>query len=136
MGLTRRLLLGTAGLTAIGAAVYGGSRFACRYVPRHHPGFFALLDAAPDDPAAREIGRLALVGDALPATLAGLEGALSDRPSIRAAMAETCPAARARLVRDQCAMDFAAGRTLRLDGWILSETEAAICAGRVLRDAA
>lgn len=130
--LTRRALLASA---AAGVLAYGGSRLACRYVPRHHPDFFALLDLAPDGDAARELGRLALAQTRVPGSLAWLDAAMRERPLLRAALAESCPTSRARLVQDQCAIDFAQGRTIRLDGWVLSETEAAICAGRVLADA-
>ncbi|MFJ5488677.1 hypothetical protein ACIKTA_14210, partial [Hansschlegelia beijingensis] len=62
---TRRALLGSAGVVALGALAYGGSRVACRYVPRNHPDFFSLLDMVPDEPAVRRLGRSALAAKGL-----------------------------------------------------------------------
>lgn len=129
--ITRRLLLGTAGAAVLGGVAYGGSRIACRFVPRNHPDFFSLLDVAPDDAAAREVGRLAMAGGA-PGDLAGLEAALTKRPLVVAALGESCPTTRRTLLQDQCALDFAEGRIVEIDGWLLSETEARLCAGRTL----
>lgn len=130
--LTRRLLLGSAGIAVVGGAVYGSSRYACAFVPRNHPDFFSLLDMAPEGDAAQRIGRLALASDALPSSLPEIVGALGDRALTRAALSETCPTTRTELVREQCALDFNEGRIVVLDGWLLSETEANICAGRLL----
>jgi hypothetical protein len=130
--LSRRALLGSAAVAAIGAATYGGSRFACSFVPRNHPDFFSLLDVVPQDGAARRIGRAALAVVRLPQDLPAIEASLADRPLIRTALATDCPTTRRSLVQDQCGLDFAEGRTVVVDGWVLSETEAALCAGRVL----
>jgi hypothetical protein len=131
--ITRRLLLGSAGLAALGGAAYGVSRIACSFVPRNHPDFFSLLDLAPDDEAARRIGRLALAAaDGPPGDLVGLAEALAGRSLTRAALAESCPTTRAGLVKDQCALDFAEGRVVVLDGWLLSRTEAELCAAKTL----
>jgi hypothetical protein len=87
----------------------------------------------PDAPATRRVGELALASlDGRPGAWA-LRGALEARPQLRAALAEECPTARLRLVQDQCALDFAEGRIVSLDGWLLSETEAGLCAARTLR---
>lgn len=133
--LTRRLLLGTAGFAVLGGAAYGASFVACRFVPRNHPDFFSLLDLAPDDEVPHAIGRQALESGAAPGDLAGIESRLAARPFTLAALSESCPTTRAKLVADQCAQDFAQGRTIEIDGWLLSETETTMCAGRVLRSA-
>lgn len=130
--ITRRLMLGSAGAALLGGAAYGGSLFACRFVPRNHPDFFSLLDVAPDDDAARRVGRLALAADVVPGDLRGLAEALTERPLIQSAMSAGCAATRAEYVRDQCAVDFREGRIVVLDGWLLSETEASLCAARLL----
>jgi len=130
---TRRALLSSAGVAALGAVAYGGSRFGCAFVPRNHPDFFSLLDMAPDAPIARRIGQQALGLASLPNDLEGFASALGDRALIREAMAEDCPTARQTLVQDQCALDFTNERTVIVDGWVLSETEASLCAARVLR---
>ncbi|MFC7052956.1 hypothetical protein ACFQI3_09690 [Hansschlegelia quercus] len=130
---TRRALLGSAAVVAFGAVAYGGSRFGCAFVPRNHPDFFSLLDIAPDAPIARRIGERALELGSLPNDLPGFASALTERPLIRQALAEDCPTVRRTLVQDQCALDFAAQRTVIVDGWVLSETEASLCAARMLR---
>lgn len=130
--ITRRLLLGTAGVAALGGAAYGASWVGCRFVPRNHPDFFSLLELAPNDAAAREIGRLAITTGRAPTNLESLHAALKARPLIEAALGESCPTTRRTLVQDQCALDFAEGRTVELDGWVLSETEANMCAARTL----
>lgn len=130
--LTRRALLGSAGILVLGGVAYGGSRVACRFVPRNHPDFFSLLDIPPDAPVARRIGLSALRLDAIPGDLPNLAATLVERPLIRQAIAEDCPTARRTLVQEQCAQDFAEQRTVVVDGWVLSETEASLCAARVL----
>lgn len=131
--ITRRLLLGSAGLAALGGAAYGASRFACSFVPRNHPDFFSLLDLAPDDEAGRRVGRLALAAaDGPSPDLSRLAASLAERPLTRAALGESCPTTRANLVKDQCALDFAQGRIVVVDGWLLSQTEAELCAAKAL----
>ncbi len=128
---TRRALLGSVGVVALGALAYGGSRVACRYVPRNHPDFFSLIDV-PDAPVVRRIGALALDHAGGAGGLDALAAALAERPLIREALATDCPTTRKGLVQDACAADFAEERTVVVDGWVLSETEAALCAGRAL----
>jgi hypothetical protein len=133
--VTRRLLLGSVGLAILGGAAYGASRVACRFVPRNHPDFFSLLELAPDGEASRRVGEALLSQSDTSLDLPRLASALARRPFTRAAMAETCPTTRAALVKDQCALDFTEGRIVSVDGWLLSETEAALCAGRLLSGA-
>ncbi len=135
MSITRRLLLGTAGVAAFGAVGYIGSRGVCRFVPRNHPNFFSLLEMVPQEPAPLRIGAAALAGGELPADLGALAERLGARPLIREALATDCPTTRRSLVQDQCATDFAEGRTMVVDGWVLSETEASLCAARRLATA-
>jgi hypothetical protein len=133
--ITRRLLLASAGTVALGSIAYGGSRFACQFVPRNHPDFFSLLDMVPDGPATRRVGRAALALGRLPGDMEGIAVRLGTQPFFRAALASDCPTTRRQLVQDQCAQDFAAGRTVTVDGWVLSETEAGLCAARALHGA-
>lgn len=132
---TRRAALGLLGLTGIGAAGYGASLTACRFVPRNKADFFALIDVVPDDAAARRIGTVALRQAAVPADLAALGERLLERPLLRQAMASDCPVSRRALVQEQCGADFGEGRTVMVDGWLLSETEVGLCAARRLADA-
>jgi hypothetical protein len=130
--VTRRLLLGSVGLAIFGGAAYGASRLGCRFVPRNHPDFFSLLELAPDGDAPRRVGEALLAQSDMSLDLPRLASTLAGRPLTRAAMAETCPTSRAALVKDQCSLDFAEGRIVMVDGWLLSETEAELCAGRLL----
>ncbi|GLK67458.1 hypothetical protein [Hansschlegelia plantiphila] len=133
--LTRRALLGSVGAVALGGLAYGGSRIGCTFVPRNHPDFFSLLDVVPDDAVARRIGRNALTLASISDNLPALSASLTEQPLIRQAIEESCPTARMNLVQDQCALDFAEMKTVVVDGWVLSETEASLCAARVLGSA-
>ncbi|MFD1701983.1 hypothetical protein ACFSCV_03105 [Methylopila henanensis] len=130
--ITRRVLLGSVATIVAGGAVYGGSRFACRFVPRHHPDFFSLLDMTPDNPATRRIGEL-VVAEAASAGFDAFAAALRLRPLTGEAATTDCESTRRRLVQDQCAIDFAEGRSVVIDGWVLSETEANLYAAKLLR---
>lgn len=130
--ITRRLLLGTAGAAVLGGVAYGGSRIACRFVPRNHPDFFSLLDIVPDDVAARRIGRLAIDADGVGARVEAIAATLAEKPLIREALATDCPTSRKALVQDACAADFADSRTVVVNGWVLSETEANLCAAKAI----
>ncbi|WP_436642828.1 hypothetical protein [Microbaculum sp. FT89] len=132
--ITRRLAIGLTGIVGIGAVAYGGSLFACRFVPRKHPDFFALLNAVPDNAAARRIGRAIVAAGHAPADFDRLAALISQRPLIRTALSTDCPTTRKRLVQDQCSADFADGRMVSVDGWILSETEANLCAAAWLAE--
>jgi len=126
--ITRRLALGVAGVAGLGAVAYGASLAACRFVPRNHPDFFALIATVPKDRATRHIGRAMVASGHAPADLGALAVRVSARPLIRTALATDCPTTRKRLVQDQCSADFAEGRMVSVDGWLLSETEAELCA--------
>lgn len=130
--VTRRAALGVLGLAGLGGLAYGTSLLGCRFVPRTRTEFFALLDVVPDDTVTREIGAMALGGGRIPATADMLEAELEERPLIRQALATACPKTRQRLVQDQCSTDFAAGSTVTVDGWVLSRTEAMLCAAKRL----
>ena len=95
--------------------------FAARRIKAHT----ALLSTLGDQRAAAMVGHLAL--DAAP--IWGDSDAIADEIWNRLGMDRAADAAaiRARLssiIRD----DFAAERTLRLDGWLVAETEARLCA--------
>lgn len=130
--ITRRLLLSSVGAVALGGLTYGGSRVACRFVPRNHPDFFSLIDGVPDTAITRRIGALALGAGSVPGDLRSLASTLSERPLVREALGADCPTIRKGLVQDACAADFADRRTVLIDGWVLSETEAALCAAKAL----
>lgn len=126
--ITRRLALGILGLAGLGAVAYGSSLAACRFVARNRPDFFALLDAVPDHASGRRVGQAMLASGHAPRDLARIAARLEERPLIRTALATGCPATRRGLVRAQCRADFAEGRMVAVDGWLLSRTEAELCA--------
>lgn len=132
--ITRRVAIGAAGIAGIAIVAYGAALAACRFVPRNRPGFFALLDTVPDDEAARRIGRAMVASGHAPGDLDRLAALVAERPLIGAALASECPLAREGLVREQCAGDFADGRMVAVDGWVLSETEARLCAAAWLAE--
>jgi hypothetical protein len=132
--ITRRLAIGLAGLTGAGVLAYGGSLVACRFVPRKHPDFFVLLDTVPGDETARRIGKAIVASGHAPADLDRLQAIVLERPHVRTALATDCPVTRKRLVQDQCSADFAEGRMVSVEGWVLSETEANLCAAAWLAE--
>lgn len=124
---SRRQLL----FTAIGAMSVLAARdfflLYCRGVSRNVPSFFASLDTKTVH-AAREVGtRVARLHPGY-----GTEPALSrlfeDRPLLLAAYEESCVDTRQVLIQQQCCEDFASGKTVIIDGWVVSETEAQLCA--------
>lgn len=129
--VTRRAAVAFIGLAGAGAFAYGGSWVACRFVDRSQADFFALLDMVPDTASARLVGERMLASGGDPAALIAR---LSGREGVRKALATGCPQTREALVRGQCAKDFAARRTVTIEGWVLSQTEAELCAAaRALR---
>ena len=132
--ITRRVALGIAGLFGVGVVAYSGTLVACRFVPRKHPSFFALLDTVPGDETARRVGRAMVASGHAPSDLKELAAAISERPHIRTALKTECPATRKRLVQDQCRADFSEGRMVSVEGWLLSQTEASLCAAAWLAD--
>lgn len=132
--ITRRLALGVAGLAGLGVLAYGGSLVACRFVPRNRPDFFALIANVPKDAASRRVGAAMVGSGHAPADVDAIARLVSERPLIRTALQTDCPTTRRQLVRDQCSADFAEGRMVSVDGWLLSETEAHLCAAAWIAD--
>ncbi|WP_029041137.1 hypothetical protein [Cucumibacter marinus] len=124
---TRRGLIGAGGLLAITGVAYGGGLLACRMVPRHTPDFFASLPGMDHD-ALRTIGQSVLrdhPGLARPGAATRL---LTAKAGIERAIGTDCPQTRMTMVQEECRADFAAGRIVLVDGWMISETEALISA--------
>ena len=125
--LNRRHLL----FTAIGAMSVLAARdfflVYCRGVARNVPTFFAGLDL-PKRNAARQVGIRVAAAHPGRGAEAELSQVLEQRPLLLAASEESCPDTRLAMVQQQCCEDFVAGRTLVVDGWVLSETEARLCA--------
>ncbi|MEJ8571189.1 hypothetical protein [Microbaculum marinum] len=132
--ITRRIVLGLAGIAGVGALAFGGSLAACRLVPRNSPGFFAYLSEIARDQAARRIGRAMVGSGHVSGDLEAIAARITQRPLIREAFATGCPRTRRRLVQDQCAADFRDGRMVSVEGWVLSETEAELCAAAWIAD--
>ena len=127
-------MLGFGGAAGALALVYGGSLAACRFVPRKRPKFFALLDTVPDSDTARRIGKVMVASGHAPGDFDRVAALVSERPLIATALQTTCPTTRRHLVQDQCATDFAEGRMVSVEGWVLSETEARLCAAAWLAE--
>ncbi|GLK57488.1 hypothetical protein JOD31_003547 [Methylopila capsulata] len=58
--------------------------------------------------------------------------ALGDRPLIPEALTAGLSDGAQNLGSGRCAGDFAHGRSVVVEGWVLSEVEASLCAGRSL----
>jgi len=124
---SRRQLL----FTAIGAMSVLAARdfflLYCRGVSRNVPNFFASLDGETVD-AARAVGsRVARLHPDF-GTEPTLVRLLESRPLLLAAHEESCLDTRQAMLQQQCCEDFAGGRTVVVDGWVVSETEAQLCA--------
>lgn len=124
---TRRwALIGLASLGVAGLAVAGGSAAVCAGGGHRRmaqlselPRLLVALQDLPD-PQAVGAAHAAAIGRA--AILDGLRA----RPDLGAACGVDCDATRLSLLRESIRQDFAAGRSLEVDRWIVSETEALI----------
>jgi hypothetical protein len=113
--IARRMLVRLLGLAGVAAAVTPGAAYA---LPRL-PTTGRLVALLADQASARQVGRAYL--KAMPAD--------SDRAQLLSQLA-------ARLDHDPsretyaacCRRDFAEGRTVTVNGWVLSQTEARLCA--------
>lgn len=124
---SRRQLL----FTALGAMSVLAARdfflLYCRGVSRNVPAFFAGLDTQTHD-AARTVGhRVARLYPGY-GTQAALSRLLERRPLLLAAYESDCAETRQAMIQQQCCEDFSQGRTVIVDGWVVSQTEAQLCA--------
>ena len=89
----------------------------------------ALAGFYSDPASAARVGRAVLAAVPAEATAEALVSALAgDRRAELAALAASDPAALRTLLREQHRRDFEDGRTVAIDGWVLSRTEARLCA--------
>ena len=119
--MKRRQFIGMAAAGAAGlvwpATVRGGAPFALKTLA--HPHLLAVLR---DGRVGRDLGRR--YREIVPAE----DNARTLVRAILAGPHATASAPLAARVNDQVQRDFAAGRTVTLNGWILSVTEARQCA--------
>lgn len=99
----------------------------CRNVSRNVPDFFASLDPQVFA-AARDVGLQVARRYPGYGTTQALADHLSERPLLLTAHQDTCLDTRRAMLQQQCCADFAAGHTVVVGGWVMSETEAQLCA--------
>ncbi len=128
--LTRRALLGVGGVLAVGAVAYGAGLIGCRFVDRNIPDFFAQFDGMDgvDTETLRKVGMAVLREHPEYAAPEYLNAALAAKPHSAAAMQTTCPKERLAHLQAQCRADFDQNDYLVVEGWMISQTEAAFCA--------
>lgn len=126
MRLARRTLL-KAGSTLIALAALGRTAYA---LPAPEGPEAALLRLISSRPAAERLGRRYLRQHPEEADAGRLARRILAR--LEAQGGSTARLGRASL-RHTLAADFAAGRTRTIDGWILAETEADLCALAALK---
>jgi hypothetical protein len=100
----------------------------CRRISRNTPNFFAGLHEDNALAAARVVGRKVKAQHPDFGTERVLAQFYGERPLLVAAHEQSCPDTRHAMVQRQCCQDFAAGNMLIVDGWVISETEAQLCA--------
>lgn len=128
--MTRRALIGVGGVLAAGAAIYGTGLIGCRFVSRNVPDFFAELHSldgvAPD--VLRTVGVAVIAAHPEYSAPDYAHAKLAGKIHTAAAMRTNCPVERLAQFQTQCRQDFEDDRFLIVDGWMISETEAALCA--------
>jgi hypothetical protein len=100
----------------------------CETVSRNTPNFFASLRGQGILSAARTVGQQVRAQHPAFGTQVALAQFYSERPLLVAAHDETCLDTRRAMLQRQCREDFAAGHMVVVDGWLVSETEAQLCA--------
>jgi hypothetical protein len=128
--MSRRVLLGAGGVLAAGVAIYGAGLIGCRFVDRNVPDFFAAIEPLDgvDPEVLRTVGIAVVAAYPQYGSPGYAHAKLAGKPHTAAAMATSCPIERLVQFQTQCCDDFDDDRFLVVDGWIISETEAALCA--------
>ena len=124
---TRRALIGLGAVFVASGAAYGAGLLWCRTVPRANELFIAGVDEN-DTRALATVGERVRRSVPRLAEESGIRTVLAARPRMAQVLASDCPLTRRALIEAQCADDFHAGDTVTVDGWLLSTTEAALCA--------
>lgn len=127
---TRRALLGIGGVLGVGAVAYGAGLIGCRFVHRNVPDFFAQFEGVDgvDTEILRKVGLAVLRERPEYAVPEYVTASLAAKPYSAAAMETTCPKERLAHLQMQCRADFDQDDYLIVDGWMISQTEAAFCA--------
>ncbi len=116
----------------------GGAAGCCAGAGLRRLPSAALADAFAatvlDPAAAARLGRRFLASrPALSRDARALGRMILASASQRRAFLAAAPVRRRRMLRERIAADFAAGRTVELDGWILAETETLVAAVLAVR---
>ena len=123
----RNVLFGAVGVMSVLAA-RDFFLLYCRNVSRNTPDFFASLGDESVFGAAKAVGRQVKRLHPDFGTETMLARFYEERPLLLEAAEETCLDTRKAMLQHQCGEDFAHGRCLVVDGWVISETEAQLCA--------
>ena len=118
--MKRRAFIGLAAAGAAGLVLSETARAAGAFSPASPPP--CLLAFLHDEQAVRDIGRR--YREMAP----GENSARTVAQAILAPLPGTVPSALSARLEQQVASDFAGGRTVNVNGWILSVTEARQCA--------
>jgi hypothetical protein len=122
----RAFLAGSGAIVAALAAPALASLFGCDRRPTLAQ---ALVGFYSDPASAARIGRAVLAAVPAEATAEAVVAALAgDRRAELEALAASDPGALRALLQKQHRSDFEDGRTVSIDGWVLSRTEARLCA--------
>ncbi|KKB07049.1 hypothetical protein VE25_19560 [Devosia geojensis] len=123
----RNVLFGAVGVMSV-LATRDFFLLYCRNVSRNTPDFFASLGDESVFGAARAVGRQVKRLHPDFGTETMLARFYGERPLLLEAAEETCLDTRKAMLQSQCGEDFSNGRCLVVDGWVISETEAQLCA--------
>ncbi|WMT86188.1 hypothetical protein NO932_14860 [Pelagibacterium sp. 26DY04] len=128
--MTRRALIGAGGVLLAGAAIYGTGLVGCRFVDRNVPDFFAAVDPLEgvDPEILRTVGIAVVAAYPRYSLPEYAHAKLAGKTHTAAAMQSTCPVERLARFQAQCCQDFDDDKFVVVEGWIISETEAALCA--------
>ena len=122
----REFLAGSGAVVAVLAAPALAALLACE----RRPTLAQALAGFYSEPAsAARVGQAVLSAVPAEATIEAVVAALAgDRRAELDALAASDPGGLRRLLREQHRRDFEDGRTVDIDGWVLSRTEARLCA--------
>jgi hypothetical protein len=122
----RAFLAGSGAVVAALAAPALATLFGCGRRPTLAQ---ALVGFYRDPESAARVGQAVLAAVPSEATAEAVVAALAgDRRAELEALAASDPAALRALLQEQHRRDFEDGRTVAIDGWVLSRTEARLCA--------
>jgi hypothetical protein len=127
--MRRRQLLAVLALGGAACAGWAGRARAWLAPAARHQQGVALLAAFSRPESAAAVGRAYLSGHPADADEIRLAADLADALRSRGCDPLTAPPARLRAaIADQIRADFASGQVVSVEGWVLSRSEARLCA--------